>query len=126
MKLLLDTHVLLWGFTEPDRLPATVDEMIRSPDHEIFVSAACLWEIAIKMRSGRLRAPPDLPQKIANDPDYQLLPILAEHVWRVRELPGLHKDPFDQLLIAQALVEDMTIVTHDGIIMRYGVSTIAI
>jgi PIN domain nuclease of toxin-antitoxin system len=126
LRLLLDTHVLLWGFVSPERLPDAVRAAIRSPSDDIIVSVASLWEIAIKTRLGKLHAPVDLPALIDNDPDYDLLPILPEHAWRVRQLPLLHRDPFDQLLIAQALVEDLTIVTHDRAIPAYGASTIII
>ena len=76
MRLLLDTHALLWGFMSPERLPRAVRTAIRSPDDQIFVSVASLWEIAVKMRNGKLNAPGDLPDLIQADPDYELLPIL--------------------------------------------------
>jgi PIN domain nuclease of toxin-antitoxin system len=126
LRLLLDTHALLWGFMSPERLPAAVRAAIRSPDDQIFVSVASLWEVAIKMRNGKLNAPDDLPDLIRADPDFELLPILQEHAWQVRQLPLLHRDPFDQLLVAQALVEHLTIVTHDHEIVAYAARTILI
>ena len=126
MRLLLDTHALIWGLTSPERLPDVVRAAIRSRDNQIFVSVASLWEIAIKMRIGKLNAPADLLDLVNADPDYEMLPILPQHAWRVRQLPLLHRDPFDQLLIAQALVEDLAIVTHDRAISGYGVSTFTI
>ena len=110
----------------PERLPAAVRAAIRSPDDQIFVSVASLWEVAIKMRNGKLNAPDDLPDLIRADPDYELLPILQEHAWQVGQLPLLHRDPFDQLLVAQALVEDLTIVTHDHVVAAYAAQTILI
>ena len=124
MRLLIDTHVLLWSIDDPSRLAAPARRAIESIENDIFVSAVCLWEIAIKLRSGRLKAADDLPDQIADHPDFRLLPIETEHVWRVRRLPRIHGDPFDQLLIAQALVENMTVVTHDRIIGQYGVPII--
>ena len=126
MRLLLDTHALLWGFMYRSDLARRGRAAIRSPDDQIFVSVASLWEIAIKMRNGKLSAPGDLPDLIRADPDYELLPILQEHAWQVRQLPRLHRDPFDQLLVAQAVVEDLTIVTHDRVIAGYAAQTILI
>jgi PIN domain nuclease of toxin-antitoxin system len=126
LRLLLDTHALLWGLMSPERLPDGVRTAIRSESDRTFVSVASIWEIAIKARLGKLYAPDDLPSLIDNDPDYDVLPITPEHAWRVRRLPILHRDPFDQLLIAQALVEDLTIVTHDRAVSRYGARTIMI
>ena len=110
----------------PERLPDHVLAAIRSTNDQIFVSVASIWEIAIKTRSGKLRAPADLPELIDNDPDYHLLTILPEHAWRVRQLPLLHRDPFDHLLVAQALVENLAIVTHDHALAGYGAQTIMI
>jgi len=125
LKLLIDTHVLIWSFSDPERLPPTVRSALGSPLNRPYVSVVCLWEIAIKLRSGKLTAPLDLPEQIADHPAFDLLEITAAPAWRVRRLPTLHRDPFDQLLIAQAFVEGMTIVTHDRMIKAYGVPIIA-
>ena len=126
MRLLVDTHVLIWGINEPHRVPPVIAHAMAAPFNETFVSVVCLWEIAIKSRLGRLNAPHDLPDLIERNPDYRVLQISAEHAWRVRTLPLLHRDPFDQLLVAQAIVENMTIVTHDRSISRYGVPILAV
>ena len=92
------------------------------------MSVVCLWEIAIKKRIGKLSAPDDLLARVERHPDYKVLPplITAAHAWRVRTLPLHHRDPFDQLLVAQALTEQMTVVTHDRSISRYGVPILAV
>jgi len=126
LRLLIDTHVLIWGINQPDRVPPSVAAAMASPNNSTFISAVCLWEIAVKTRLGKLHAPDNLPDVVGRNPDIRILPITAEHAWRVRSLSALHRDPFDQMLVAQALVEDMTIVTHDPIIARYGVPIIAV
>ncbi len=125
MKLLLDTHVVLWGYSEPERISQPAKRALESAENESFVSLASLWEIAIKARKGQLSPPDDLPAIIAADPQLTLLPVTAEHVWRVRQLPRLHGDPFDQLLVSQALSEQMTLVTHDSAMVAYGVPIVA-
>jgi PIN domain nuclease of toxin-antitoxin system len=94
--------------------------MIRSEDNDSFVSVASLWEISIKMRQGKLVAPDDLPDRLEGDPDFSILAVTVDHVWRVRALPLIHADPFDRLLVAQAMAEDMTLVTHDRRLAEYG------
>ncbi len=119
MRLLLDTHMLLWGFTDPERLSAIETAAIEAPGNLVFVSVASLWEIAIKTRDGRLQAPGGLPELVAANPDFEVLPVLVAHAWAVRQLPMHHRDPFDHLLIAQALCEGLTLMTHDRWIRRY-------
>ena len=126
MKLLIDTHVLLWGINAPERVPRAVGQALASPSNQTFVSAVCIWEIAIKARIGKLDAPEDLLDLVGRHTDFRILDITAAHAWRVRRLPNLHRDPFDQLLVAQALVEDMTVVTHDRSIGQYGVPILAV
>jgi PIN domain nuclease of toxin-antitoxin system len=124
VRLLLDTHVVLWGFTEPDRISTAAREAMASRQNRCFVSLASLWEIAIKTRKGQLSAQMDLPGLIEANQDLRPLPISVEHVWRVRRLPRLHGDPFDHLLISQALCEDMILVTHDRAMGDYGVDVL--
>jgi PIN domain nuclease of toxin-antitoxin system len=126
LKLLVDTHVLIWGVNAPERVPPAVGAAMASASNQTFVSVVCLWEIAIKKKLGKLSAPDNLPEQVERHPDYRVLPISAAHAWRVRTLPALHGDPFDQMLVAQALVEGMTIVTHDRSIGRYGVPIMAV
>jgi PIN domain nuclease of toxin-antitoxin system len=126
VRLLVDTHVLIWAINEPERIPRRVGEAMGSPGNLTFVSAVCLWEIAIKSRMGKLEAPQELPDLVDRHPDFRVLEINAAHAWKVRSLPTLHRDPFDQMLVAQALVENMTVVTHDRMLARYGVPIIAV
>jgi PIN domain nuclease of toxin-antitoxin system len=121
VRLLLDTHILLWGLADATKISAQEEAALRAPDNQVFVSVVSLWEIAIKAEQGRLDPPADLPQLIESNPDFELLPILAEHAWRVRTLPRLHGDPFDRLLISQAYCEDMTLMSRDPWMARYGV-----
>ena len=124
MRLLLDTHVFLWGLNEPDRISRAASAAIASPQNRCFVSLASLWEIAIKARKGQLTAQDDLPALIEASSHLRLLQITPEHAWRVRRLPRLHGDPFDHLLISQALCEEMTLVTHDRAMRDYGVDVL--
>jgi PIN domain nuclease of toxin-antitoxin system len=125
VRLLLDTHVILWGLNEPDRISAAAAAALASSQNECFVSLASLWEIAIKLRKGQLAAQEDLPAVIGAHPQLRPLAISVDHVWRVRLLPRLHGDPFDQLLVSQALIEGMTLVTHDREMANYGVPILA-
>ncbi len=121
MKLLIDTHVILWGYNEPERISKAASRAMASTGNECFVSLASLWEIAIKVRKGQLATHDDLPARLKGNPQITILPISIEHAWRVRQLPRLHGDPFDLMLVSQALVEQMTMVTHDSAMTAYGV-----
>lgn len=119
MKLLLDTHVLLWWQTDDPRLNREARRAIAGAD-VVWVSAASAWEASIKSARGRLR----LDEKfrlLASTDDFTPLPVSLEHAERVAELRPHHSDPFDRLLIAQALTENATIVTHDHAFSPYGV-----
>jgi len=113
LKLLIDTHLPLWGIGGDRRLSPAARRLIESPENDSFVSVASLWEIAIKMRLGKLSAPDNLPDAIAGSPDFGLLDVTVDHVWSVRTLPLHHTDPFDRLLIVQAAAEGMTLLGHD-------------
>lgn len=123
MRLLLDTHVLLWSMAEPRRLARPTRQAITDPANDIFVSAAAIWEISIKAGLGRLRVPDDLLPTL-DRMNIGRLDITAGHAWAVRDLPALHADPFDRIQVAQARVEGLTIVTADPAIRRYDVVTI--
>ena len=127
MRVLLDTHAVLWWNVDDARLSDAARELIRDGRNEIVVSAASVWEIAIKAAKGRL----DLPTTIDRYIDDRLrrnrwspLPIDTRHVIRAAALPEHHRDPFDRALIAQAQVEGLPIVTMDAAITRYDVETI--
>ena len=117
---LLDTHVLIWWLSEPDRLPPQVHEAISNPETAIFVSAAVAWEMAIKKSIGRLEMPSNLPEVLAAE-SISVLDINIHHALAVADLPRIHEDPFDRLQIAQARLEDLALVTHDAQIHQYEV-----
>jgi PIN domain nuclease of toxin-antitoxin system len=119
-RLLVDTHVVLWWLADDPALSATARDAIADPTNEPLVSAASVWEIAIKRSLGRLTTPDDLPDRVAAE-GFAWLPISAHHAWRVRELPLHHRDPFDRILVAQALTERLPVVTGDAHFGEYGV-----
>src|SRR4051794_3138457 len=113
MKLLLDTQLLLWAAGQPERLSTAARRRLNDPKNELIFSAASLWEITIKSSLGRddFRVEPRVLRRGLLDNGYIELPITSEHAVSVESLPPLHKDPFDRLLIAQALVEGITLLT---------------
>lgn len=121
MKLLLDTHVLLWAAGEPARLSASARRLINDAGNEPLFSVASLWEIAIKRGLGRKDFQVDarLLRRGLLDNGYSELPIMSDHVVAVEDLPAIHKDPFDRLLVAQATVEGITLLTLDLVVARY-------
>lgn len=119
-RLLVDTHALLWWLADEPVLSAAARDAIADPANEPLVSIASVWEIAIKRSLGKLSSPEDLPEQIP-DEGFAWLPISAQHAWRVRELPMLHRDPFDRMLVAQALVEGLPVITADAHFGEYGV-----
>jgi PIN domain nuclease of toxin-antitoxin system len=121
MKLLLDTHVLLWAAGGSGRLPSSVRAEIDSPENEPIVSAASLWEITIKRSLGRpdFQVDPRLLRRGLLDAGYAELPVTGDHAIAVDGLPLLHKDPFDRLLVAQSLVEGITLLTADDLVAQY-------
>lgn len=121
MRLLLDTHVVLWWLDDPTRISEAAKEAIRAPENAAYVSAATVWEIIIKQALGKLEAPSDLAPAL-RDCQFSPLPVTFEHAIAVRNLPLHHRDPFDRMLIAQATVDGLTIVTRDSDILRYPVS----
>ena len=121
MRLLLDTHLLLWAAARSQRLPREARELLEDDDNEVYYSAASIWEIAIKSSLRRRDFRIDLAQLLATLPEMGLveLPITAVHAAGVARLPPIHRDPFDRLLIAQSLVEPLTLLTNDGLLDRY-------
>lgn len=122
MKLLLDTQVLLWAAGQPERLSPSARTLLGDPRHELLFSAASLWEIAIKRGLGRadFRVEPRVLRRGLLDNGYLELAITSAHAVSVDSLPALHKDPFDRLLLAQALCEGVTLVTADSQLAKYG------
>lgn len=121
MKLLLDTHVLIWAAAFPDRISAEGRNLIENAENELFFSAASLWEVAIKSSLGREDFSVDarLLRRGLLDNEYGELPIASEHAVAIDGLPPIHKDPFDRLLIAQSMVEGITLLTADEIVGQY-------
>ena len=121
MKLLLDTHLLLWAAGEPGRLPARARALIKDPANELIFSAASLWEIVIKRSLGRddFRVDPRLLRRGLLDNSYRELPVSSEHAVAVDSLLPIDKDPFDRILIAQATVEGLALLTVDPVVARY-------
>lgn len=122
MRYLLDTHVILWWLTEPEKLHIKTQKIIQDRGNEIFVSSASFWEIAIKKSIGRLTLPHNLLETIAIE-GFKILPIMPEECIGVADLPMLHADPFDRLLILQAKLYDLVIMTRDSKISEYPVVT---
>ncbi len=128
MNLLLDTHVALWAITDSPKLPKAARELIASPKTVVWVSAASIWEIAIKHALGR----GDMPvsgqdaSRYFQESGYRFLPIESEHAIAVEGLPAHHQLRFDRILIAQAMVEPMRLMTHDPMMARYNDSIIKI
>jgi len=115
VKLLLDTHLLLWAANEPKRLPKAARVLIEDLDNDLLFSAASMWEITIKSSLGRedFRVNARLLRRGLLDNGYTELPITSEHAVNVDHLPSTHKDPFDRILVAQATVEGITLLTND-------------
>lgn len=122
MRLLLDTHVLLWAVGQPDRLLAKARKLLLNADNELIFSAASFWEISIKLSLGRkgFRVEPGRLWRVLLAAGYRDLPVTTEHTIAVAALPPIHKDPFDRVLIAQAVVEGLTLITADSVLQRYG------
>lgn len=124
MRVLLDTHALIWALSAPRRLPRRVIRRLEDPATAVFASAASTWEIAIKAALGKLHADLDEVSVGIRDTGFSELAISVAHTRRLAELPPLHRDPFDRILIAQALEEGLTLVTHDPAIRAYAVPSL--
>ncbi len=123
MRLLLDTHIALWAVADSRRLSAKARALIADPANEIFISAATIWEIAIKHALGRGEIPVSGQRaiEIFRQAGFVLLDITPAHAAQVERLPPVHQDPFDRLLVAQAMVEPLRLLSHDATVAAYGV-----
>jgi PIN domain nuclease of toxin-antitoxin system len=121
VKLLLDTHLLLWAAGQPKRVPAAARRLLADPDNELLFSAASLWEVAIKGGLGRndFQVDARVLRRGLLDNGYVELPVRSEHAVAIDGLPPIHKDPFDRLLVAQATVEGITLLTTDAVVAQY-------
>ena len=120
MNLLLDTHILIWALENNPKLPKLAKEEIINGNNVVFVSTASIWEISIKRTMGKLDVPNNLLQEIEQH-RFTLLDIKSYHAQLAGELPNIHKDPFDRMLVAQAILEKLTLVTVDSNIYKYDV-----
>ncbi|EAR23335.1 type II toxin-antitoxin system VapC family toxin [Nitrococcus mobilis] len=123
MDILLDTHVLLWWLSDDPRLSAKARNLIADPANAITVSAATAWEIAIKQGLGKLMFDGDLEQAV-REQDFQMLPITFAHTAQIGQLPEIHRDPFDRMLVAQARSENLALLSADPHVARYPVNVI--
>lgn len=121
MKLLLDTHLLIWAAGFPHRMPEKARELLDDVDNDLFFSAASIWEIAIKSSLGRDDFVIDarLLRRGLLDNGYSELPIISEHAVAIDALPAIHKDPFDRILVAQSMIEGITLLTADETVALY-------
>ncbi len=123
MNILLDTHALLWWLGDDEELSREAREAISNPENTVFLSAVVVWEIRIKQGIGKLELPDEFSAVLDRQP-FTELPITIDHANAVAGLPLIHRDPFDRLLVAQAMVEELTIVSRDSVIADYGVTVI--
>lgn len=121
MKLLLDTHTMIWAFSAPRLLSAQARDAISTEENEVFVSVISPWEVAIKRSKRELRAPDDLGDAVEAH-GFQFLPVLLRHTKAIDSLPNHHGDPFDRMLVAQAIIDGLTLVTSDRALRSYPVS----
>lgn len=126
MNVLLDSHVFIWQDTDAARITPKVMSIMTDPANRVLFSVASIWEIAVKIQIGKLRLTNTLEIVLAQQQaknKFAIISITTEHALRVGQLPSIHKDPFDRMLVAQALVENATILTDDKLVRQYPVST---
>ncbi len=124
MRLLLDTHVVLWWLSDAPALSEEARTAIADSENMVYVSTVTVWEIAVKRALGKLEISDDW-YAVLEEGAFRQLSITWEHARTVGDLPDRHRDPFDRLLVAQAMVEDLVVVTHDTDMLQYGVRSIA-
>lgn len=123
MNLLIDTHILLWQLDGDPRFRKQWREILEDTEREVFVSEITLWEIAIKARAGRLQVKLADVERAVDRLGYRWLALTRTHLRKLMTLPVIHRDPFDHLLLAQAVSEELLLLTHDDEMARYGVAT---
>jgi PIN domain nuclease of toxin-antitoxin system len=121
LRLLLDTHTLLWALVEPARLSAQATAAIAAAESEVFVSIVSPWEMAIAKARGRMNPPDDLATRLTQS-RFELMPIQLRHIRAIESMPQHHRDPFDRMLIAQSQVDGLTLVSADRKMRQYPVS----
>jgi PIN domain nuclease of toxin-antitoxin system len=125
MNLLLDTHILLWWLDDNALLPVNAREAIADTDNLAILSAAVIWEIRIKQGIGKLEIAPNF-YDVIKEQGFEMLAITSDHAYAVGDLPKHHRDPFDRILIAQAMLEGFTLVTHDAVFNKYPIPVLGI
>lgn len=123
MRVLIDSHILLWWLTDDPRLKTSAAAAIRDEDNEVLVSIATLWELRTKESTGKLKLPIDFPRVLRGE-GFGLHAITMEHTERLATLPLHHRDPFDRMLIAQAMTDGLALLSHDGHFAAYDVDLI--
>lgn len=123
MKLLLDTHALLWALARPAELASEARRRLQDPGNTVFVSVASAWEMEIKRALGKLDSPSDLSEQMQRQ-RFTELPVRLRHIQALPGLPALHRDPFDRLLVAQAIADELIVVTRDARIRAYPIRSI--
>lgn len=127
MRILLDTHAFLWWVTDDEQLSRRARRLLGDGKNEVFFSAASAWEISIKSSLGRVALPDDaeryVPKQLEQNA-FEALPVRLQHALRVGALPDIHRDPFDRLLVAQALIEDLTLLSRDRHLASYSVRVV--
>jgi PIN domain nuclease of toxin-antitoxin system len=123
VKLLLDTHILLWWLSNDRELSRKAHELIAEPANTVFVSAVSMWEIWLKVSLGKLQVPDDFEHQL-RDENFENLPLTSRHAREVAKLPWLHRDPFDRMLIAQSNAAGLTLLTGDEAVAAYGGSIV--
>jgi PIN domain nuclease of toxin-antitoxin system len=127
LRFLLDTHTILWAARNRGELSSTVDALLQEPGHSFYVSAASAWEIATKIRLGKLNDSDDLRKRFearVTAAGYQLLPVTCAHGLKAGELENPHKDPFDRMLAAQSLLDNLTLLSKDKVLDGFGVKRV--
>ena len=125
MRLLLDSHALLWWIDDPTRMTSAARHAISSPSNLVFASAVSVWELGLKVSKGKLRLPPDFHTLLRGN-GIEPLPFTAEHAVESIALPPVHGDPFDRALIAQCRLESMTLATRDNALGDYGIAILPV
>ncbi len=123
MKILVDSHVAVWWLSDPSQIKSPTRSAIQDPANQVFLSAASVWELSLKISKGKLVMPVGFADELKRD-GFDPLPISAVHALATSELPQIHSDPFDRMLIAQAREEGLLLATRDGLIRQYDVATL--
>ncbi|MFI4937980.1 MAG: type II toxin-antitoxin system VapC family toxin [Candidatus Berkiellales bacterium] len=123
MNYLLDTHIILWWLTEPEKIATTARKIISDKKEQIYLSGASFWEMAIKQSIGRLKLPVNIIEVLVSE-GFETLPIMPQECLSVADLPPIHHDPFDRMLVVQAKLNDLVLITKDEKIISYPVLTL--